>query len=386
MTSHCSPAKSVPPGPSGQPACEAPTRFGGTRAIPDLEVFARARRDNPIWYQVLEEGYKRLAQSPENRGVYPDPEGQGATPEQVWRIFTLFGVETYCVLTRKMPDDQVKGIGRLERRSPEQLVDMLRKLQSVSGEINVTTLHYDGGTGHCIRITAYDPQRDRFIYHDPWPAESLLCQNNNVASVDARREGGRWSVTSMELERVIFASYIFPTQWARLNRVDFDLAYGGWEGSEFYRFFHLKLLDERTENGRKRRSFTAGPFKDNVSVVVECAKNEKIVSSRLVLKQDWAAGNPMLAIDIAKSFLLAFVPSSDQATFGEIGRALWQIKDANFIKALPRELSDDPAIRCVQAFLGGIERADVQTDFGLLSVKNSESEGKKLVELVFSLF
>jgi hypothetical protein len=316
--------------------------------------------------------------------VYPDPEGQGATPEQIWRVFTLFGVETYCVLTRKMPDDQIKGISRLEHRSP-QLVEILRKLQSISGEINVTTLHYDGATGHCVSLTTYDPQRDRFIYHDPWPADSLLCKENNMASVDAQPEGGSWSVTSQELERVIFASYIFPTQWARLNGVDFDLIYDRWEASEFYRFFHLKLIDERAEKGRKWRSFTAGPFKDNVSIVVECTNNGKIASSKLVLDQDWAAGNLMLAIDVAKSFVLAFAPSPDQAIFAEISRALWQLKNPDFIKALPRVLSDDPAIRCVQAFIGGIESVDVQTDFALLSVKNKKSETTNSVELAFSL-
>jgi len=175
-----------------------------------------------------------------------------------------------------------------------------------------------------------------------------------MASVDAQPEDGRWSVTSEELERVIFASYIFPTQWARLNGVSFDLTYDRWQASEFYRFFHLKLVDEHAEKGSKRRSFTAGPFKDNVSVVVECATNDgKIVSSRLVLAQDWAAANLMLAIDIAKSFVLSFAPLPDRNIFAEISRALWQLKDAGFVKDLPRVRSDDPASVVSRRFWAG---------------------------------
>jgi hypothetical protein len=354
--------------------------------IPAPEVFEKVRRGHPLWYRVLSQAYKQFAQSPENRGVYADPEGQGATPEQIWRFFGLFQVEPYCVLARAMPEDQVKGIGRLERRSPEQLVDILRNLQSSSGAVNAATLHYDGATGHCVHITDYDARRERFIYHDPWPADSLLCEKNNMAAVAAQQEdGGRWSVTAQELERVIFASYIFPTAWARLNGVDFDLFYDRWKESDFYQFFHLKLLDEHVENERKRRSFTAGPFKDSVSVVVEC-QDEKIVSSGLILSQDWAAGNLMLAIDIAKSFVVAFAPSPDQGMFGGISRELQKIRKPDFIRALPRQESDDDAVRCVQAFLGGIEEADVRTDFASLSVKNSKSEAGNRVELAFNLY
>ena len=384
MAKHVPPTKAAASGAPAQSAGEMPIRFGGTPEIPAPEVFERARRNQPPWFRALSEAYKKLAQSPESGGLYADPEGQGATPAQIWRVFTLFGVETYCVLTRKMPDDQTEGIRRLEHRTPEQLVEMLRKLQSLSEGVNVTTLHYDGATGHCIRITSYDPQRDRFIYHDPWPADSLLCKKNNLAFVDAQPEGGRWSVTAQELVRVIFASYIFPTQWAQLNGISFDLMYDHWQTSEFYRFFHLKLRDEQAGEGRKRRSFTAGPFKDNVSVVVDCTLDRgKIVSSKLVLDQDWAAGNLILAIDIAKSFVLSFAPLPDQKIFSDISRALWNLKDRSFVKDLPRIPSDDPGIRCVQAFLGGIENMDVQTDFALLSVKNSKVE--RSVELAFSL-
>src|SRR5262245_33778553 len=87
------------------PAPPQVIRFGGVPSNPSAEVFAEARMNNPAWYQTFEQAYKQFAQRPENQEKYADPEGHGATLEQIWRLFTLLGHQTHCVLVRDMPDD-----------------------------------------------------------------------------------------------------------------------------------------------------------------------------------------------------------------------------------------------------------------------------------------
>ncbi len=176
--------------------------FGGVPAIPPPEVFENARKNNPPWYQLMEKAYEALVARPENADILADLKGKGATLEQAWLVCTLFGIEPYCLLARPVPTEQIKRITRVVQYSAEQLIQALIKIQSATEQINAETLHYDGKTGHCIRIIAYDKERDRFIYHDPWPQRSLLCKENNLAGVDSQPEGTRWSVSVWCLPRL----------------------------------------------------------------------------------------------------------------------------------------------------------------------------------------
>jgi hypothetical protein len=177
-------------------------RFGGME-MPSPEVFRSAWDKNPEEYKILEKGYQIFANLPENKGVYKAPGSGPATLEQTWLVFSALGVFPVCVLTRDLPPDATKRIKEVVRVSPGQLVEYLREIQKTSGQVVASTLYYDGQTGHCISIRQYVPETDRFLYHDPWPAGSLLLKKNNIAGVDARAEGNRWSITGSELERVI---------------------------------------------------------------------------------------------------------------------------------------------------------------------------------------
>ncbi len=384
--SQSTPSREVSPSPSKPSADPTPILFGGVPITPSQEVFAKARANNLPWYQVFEQAYAQLAQRPENTGLYADPKGNGATIEQIWRLFTLFEVETYCILAQSLPDDHLSGIKRLVKCTRGELIQKLQRIQELEGQINVTTLHHDGTTGHCIRLTAYDKMRDRFIYHDPWPEKSLLCKENNMAGVDAQPEGERWSVTAQELERVLFASFIFPHQQARLNGVDFDLNYEQWKESDFFKFFHLKQSNERSENGMHRRMFTAGPFKDSVSVIVDSKEAGKITKACLILNKDWIVQNFPLALDISKSFIRAFAPLPDKATYDEISKTLGNLKDRKFIEAMQQKNADESTvIRCIHAFAGAVERASVTTDLASLSFENITHGKENIQEMVFTL-
>ena len=58
-------------------------RFSGMPRTPAPEVFARARKNNPVWYRILEEAYAQFAARLENAGIYADPKSGGATIQQI---------------------------------------------------------------------------------------------------------------------------------------------------------------------------------------------------------------------------------------------------------------------------------------------------------------
>jgi hypothetical protein len=365
---------------------ESPVLFGGVPTTPSPEVFENARKNNPAWYQILEKAYAAFAARPESAGIYADPKGKGATLEQSWLVFTLYGVEPYCLLARPVPAEQIGRISRVVRQTPADLVQALTRMRDDAGAINATTLHYDGKKGHCIRLTAYDASQDRFVYHDPWPERSLLCKENNMAGVDAQPEGTRWSVTAKELERVIFASFVFPQDWARLQGVDFDLTVERWREGDFFKAFHVKQTAERSENRITRRMFAAGPFKDSVTLIVDHWESGKIVRASLFLDKTWMTGNIGLALDISAGFVAAFAPAPDKAAYDEIGGALRSLKDRQSALAMAkRDPGESSIVLCIHAFLGLVGRASMTTDFASLSFRNVAHEKERIQEIEFTL-
>ena len=351
---------------------DAEPRFGGMPSTPAPEVFERARRNNPEWARLIERAYAQFAVLPENAGIYADPKGGGATIEQIWLVHTLFGIEPYCLLARPLPTASTKRISRLVNCKAIQIIEALETIQAANGEVNVPLAYHDGKTGHCIRITAYDRGRDRFIYHDPWPERSLLAKENNPAGVDAQPEGNRWSVTAQELERVAFAAFIFPSQWARVQGQDFDIRYDSWKDSEFVKFFRLKQLDERAAGDRTQRTFAPGAFQQDIALEVECDPAGKVRRASLLLTQDWTIGNFMLALDLAKSFMASFAPAPDRNQYDEIAAALWSLRDPRaLLKAKDADPNESDGVRCVHAFMGSLERADVVTDFSHVAIDSA---------------
>jgi len=92
---------------------DAEPRFSGMPTTPAPEVFAKARSNNPEWFQLIERAYEQFVAQPENAGVYADPKGSGATIEQIWLVLTLFGIEPYCLLARPLPAASTQRISRL---------------------------------------------------------------------------------------------------------------------------------------------------------------------------------------------------------------------------------------------------------------------------------
>jgi hypothetical protein len=350
--------------------------FSGDPTIPPPEVIEEARRQQPAWFRILEAAYTQIARRPENAGQYADPAGKGATILQISRVFELFGAAPFCVLTRTLPAKQTDGIARLVQRSAAELVEALRRIQARVGELNVPTLHHDGKTGHCIRLVSHDAGADTFLYHDPWPARSLLAEENNRAGVRAQPSGTRWTVTGAELERVLVACFVFPHLWLRAEGADFELKHDAFRRGDFHGFFHLKEVAEQyLDDGGSRFWYAPGPFRKWLRIGVDVAGG-RVVGARLHADRSWMAENVDMALDLVKSFVVALAPEpASEDVYREIGAALWILLERD---AAERVRKADPeaslVVRCVHVVAGSAERAYVSTDLASLTMENTADE------------
>lgn len=364
-------------------------RFGGDPVAPPPEVFAEARRGQPVWFRMLEGAYKQLAQRPDNAGYFADPEGKGATVVQIARVFELFGTRPFCVLARVLPAAQTEGIERLAHRTPRQLLDALRHLAAEDGELNVPSLHHDGKTGHCIRLTNHDAASDFFEYHDPWPGRSLLCEENNRRGVRAERAGTRWKVRAEELERVLVGSFVLPPYWWRAEGEDaFALTDTEFRSSEFASHFHLNYLGPEAAEPLVRCGYAPGQFGKWLQIVTDVRPNGRISAARLIADRKWVGENMLLGLDLTKSFVLAFTPQGpNEGVFQEVAAALWSLvrepqAAARFREADPGE-SD--VVACVHAFAGSRERATVSSELGSLTIGTFQQGGRPQLGLEVTL-
>ncbi len=185
---------------------------------------------------------------------------------------------------------------------------------------------------------------------------------------------------------MVFASFVFPHLWARIQGVDYDIVYDRWKESEFFKFVHLKQIDERAEQGMNRRLFAPGPFKDDISLIVDSNEGGKIMKASLLLNKDWMARNILLALDISKSFVTSFAPPPDKEEYGEISRALWNLRNPQFAMTVKEtDPKESIVLGCVHAFMGSIGSASMTTDFGNLSFKNVTYEKEHIQEVEFIL-
>jgi hypothetical protein len=228
-------------------------RFGGTAALSAVQVasgshiaslpradktfqtmYADALKARPAWLKDRDTIANSLRSTQEGRAIYGDPE-RGATLPQAWRMHrVLTGYLKVCLLARRLPSTATDGIPEMVPFSPADLVGTLaRGFAKMEGFAPQLFVH-DGRVGHCMHAQGHDPATGTFTYHDPWPGRSLLCFEFNIAGVAAEQvEDGRWRITDTELERVICAAFIMPTEWAELTGRAYRISYAALQQSDF---------------------------------------------------------------------------------------------------------------------------------------------------------
>ncbi len=205
--------------------------------------------------------------------------------------------------------------------------------------------------------------------------------------MDAQPEGKRWSVTSKELERVIFASFLYSHRWARLQGIKFDLNYKGWKQTEFYAFFNLKEISKQSQGSLSTRGFSVGPFKQSIVLILDCGKRDKILRAMLIIHRQWFRENFILATDLMKSFISVFAPAPDRVSYDEVVKSVWGLRNPGLAQQVLQTLfGTSEIVDCLQAFLGTAKEASIATDFGHLSSENVMDQVEALLKVEFKLF
>jgi hypothetical protein len=111
----------------------------------------------------------------------------------------------------------------------------------------------------------------------------------------------------------------------------------------------------------------------------------RIVQADLLMETDWMASHLPLALDLSKSFVLAFAPPPERARFEAIAGALQRLADP----ACAREMAGkDPAeselAGCVLAFMGR-GRGTAAGEFASLRFASSTHAGKRQLEIGYVL-
>src|SRR4051812_36341236 len=126
--------------------------FGGLQDAPTPEAFAAIRA---AWSPERKREYELIEafrKSPANDGLIPVSGDTGATLEQVYNFIRLIGAEKYCLLSIDQAEVPTAKIKKVIRLSSVQMVEALKQINEVDGDVLTTLLHFDGQTGHCITL------------------------------------------------------------------------------------------------------------------------------------------------------------------------------------------------------------------------------------------
>jgi hypothetical protein len=351
--------------------------FGGAiRSIPKIPEF-KVSEGRAQWFVLLEEAFIKFTSYEENRRLYGDP-NKGATLEQAWRTNGLFtGKEPVCLLATGKPAVPTDAIDRVVKLSPKQLTEVLAEMFKLFNKLAFVMFYHDGNMGHCITLLGYDSDTSRFIYHDPWPETSLLCAEYNAAGVDAKREARGWSITDSELERVIFASFVFRNYWAEYMGEKYYINYDEFKHSDFWSFFHITETGSHQEsNNNTLITLKTGGFQSEIELIITLNQKKRLVKGELNVKRSWILDptyglNPF-GLDIVRSFIATLVPPPDQGEIMGLIEMFHKILDKSYAKKLISNGPDDTLIsKALYTYLGLLPSFKVPLPFSEISMANS---------------
>jgi hypothetical protein len=363
--------------------------FGGKPRIPSRLEFEDAEKGNPAWMQALSKEHQQfLEEDPSRKQVYGDPE-KGANLQQSWMTCTLFGLFPYCLLSTNQEPVSTGTIKTVLPFTSQELVQILRKYLKSGDAKSLQTLYFDGTIGHCINLLDYNEPFDRFLYSDTWPLKSLLAAENNEAGIDAQHVAGqRWSITGAELEKVIFACFMAPSEWLRLHGQPVFWQYPDWQKAGFHQFFHLSEVahtqaeHEMTGQPYHKIMLKTGGFPGMNAIELHTTPEGEIRSGTLTTRRDWIASHFVFAIDIFKSFLGSLWPLPEQPLYEQLVQEIWQYKNLNVLQSkLAQNPTLDDATLLMLVFLGEIESHHIGSEFSQIDAKNVVHDNTALFQL-----
>lgn len=363
--------------------------FSGVGKLPPREATFEKRKpgDRPLWLEPLEQAFFKLTETEEGKKLYGDPE-KGATVEQAWRTAGLVtGKRPVCLLSTNQSPVVTDAIDRVIKMSSKELVAVLIDLFEMNEVKALPILYQDGHLGHAITLTKYNEESQRFTYLDPWPNYSLLCKDYNAAGVDAQPENGLWSITTDELERVIFTAFVSRPLWSEYMGEKYYITYDEFTSSNFWGFFHLKEVERRKleDNSHTLVFLKTGGFQKEIDLCITVDQRNRLTEGYLCVKRSWIMGPPYglnpFSLDIVRSFIAAITPAPDQKAISDLIKVLYQIQNPAYAEQLINEGPEKSNLhQALFTYLGISPSFEIVYPFFNLSMKNLTRDGKDLFQ------
>ncbi|TVR84951.1 MAG: hypothetical protein EA409_00160 [Saprospirales bacterium] len=366
--------------------------FGGFGPLPPKKAEFKKPKpgERPLWLEVLEEAFFKLTSTEEGKQLYGDPE-KGGTLEQIWRTNGLFtGKLPVCLLSNEQPLVPTDAIDRVIKMSSKEVVNALIDLFGMNEIMAFPIAYHDGYLGHSITLLEYDKDTQRFTYLDPWPGNSLLCKDFNAAGVDAQLKNGSWSITSTELEKVIFAAFVQRPLWSEYMGEKYYMTYDEFMNSDFWTFFHLAEVDRETKDRGTNITLKTGGFQTEIDLNVTVNQKNRLVKGLLNVKRSWVVGPPYglnpFALDIVRSFIAALTPPPDQDAVSRLINMFHQIQDPAYAEQLINEGSEKSTLhRALFTYLGPSPSFEAIFQFSNLSMKNLSGDGEDWLQTLLTI-
>lgn len=238
-----------------------------------------------------------------------------------------------------------------------------------------------------IALYKYDDKSSRFTYGDPWSETSLLAREYNAAGIDAKHITGQlWSITAAELEKVIFAAFVFQELWAEHQHEKYYITHDELRNSDFWCYFHItekerslkQVQDERDETPQLTVvTLSPGGLQSEIELVVILDQLQRVKIGSLGVKRKWLIGPPYginpFALDIVSNFIAAIVSPPDQQWIQELLDQLKEIYDSKYIKQLLSEAGGQLSFlqTALLTYLGAIQSCpNLLGNFSTISMTN----------------
>jgi hypothetical protein len=327
------------------------------------------RGPTPRWVVALEDAFAHLTSTDEAKGLYGDVH-HGATLEQAWRTRTLFGSMPVCLVAKGRFSGSTAAIPQVVWLDPEVFITRLAGLVarfSGSGLQAVQLFCLGNRIGHSVVVRGADPDLGGFLYHDPWPKETLLAR---MGIKPRPANGGGWWVSASDLTGVIQAAFVEQPAWSMFEGREHRVNYGELVSGEFWTFFNLRETERRTiaVTDRGDRPTDGAPTLTQVTVRPDAAPDGIILdfyvdrsgfveSARLLMNASWVSSedgpNP-LAFDLAASFVRALTPVPDAAVASDVSAVFLAVSRL----ALPELNAASEELRALVGALFGEGEAD----------------------------
>lgn len=302
---------------------------------------------------------------------------KGLTLEQTWRLNSaIFGKMPVCLLAAGRPSVPIAAIKHVVKMNPKQLTNALMDILTLFNE-NAPLLFHDSKIGHCIVLVGYDSDSSKFIYFDPWPNVSLLFKGYNTAGIDAKKESEGWSITSSELEKVIFASLVYENYWAEYFGEKYYITYEEFKQSGFWSFFNItESQSQLLSDGTLLITLKPGGSQSEIELMVTLNQKKRLINGKLNVKRSWIIGPPYglnpFGLDFVRSFIVTLTPPPDKERIQNLIEIFNKIENIDYTKKLLSEGSNDSMIiKPLHTYLGISEYFNTSRQFSKISMKNS---------------